>query len=115
LFGDLFVFDARKYLHAGGPGKNSQLTEWLTHRLTIISLGIGDNNYRLHFYAPVYTALKKRTPRSKLEYGYDLKRLNGAGLQDFTQDTFSIKAYGFSGPTAGLAGLFEPGPSIEQT
>jgi hypothetical protein len=27
LFGDLFVFDARKYLHAGGPGKNSQLTE----------------------------------------------------------------------------------------
>jgi hypothetical protein len=58
--------------------------------------------------------VRKKTPRSKQEYKLDVDRLF-KGLQDYSKDTFSIKAYGISGPTAGLAGLFEPGPSIKQT
>lgn len=58
---------------------------------------------------------------SKLEYNFDLDRFRKSRdgvdsvLADYTKDTFSIKTYGISGPTAGLAGLFEPGPSIKQT
>jgi hypothetical protein len=62
---------------------------------------------------------KNKTPLSKKEYEMDLERLNiglrGWKMQDYTNDTFSIKSYGLWGPTAGLAGLFQPGPSIKQT
>jgi len=58
---------------------------------------------------------KKKTPLSKQEYDLDLERIQGMQMQDYTKDTFSIKSYGVCGPTAGLAGLFQPGPSIKQT
>jgi hypothetical protein len=59
---------------------------------------------------------KKKTPLSKQEYDLDLERIQeGKQMQDYTKDTFSIKSYGLGGPTAGLAGLFQPGPSIKQT
>lgn len=75
-FGSFFVFNARKYLHGGGPGT-----------------GAG-KNYRLHFYAPVFpTGVTKTSP-------------------DYTDSTYSVNAYGWIGPTAQLASLFQPGPSF---
>ena len=104
-FGQAYVFDAKTYLHAGGPGSQH------------------NRNYRLHFYAVCTRKGKEDTipgefhkylsnGLSHVEYRLDLSE-RGRQEEPFSAFTYSVHSYDYGiGLTPGLASMFGEGPSI---